>query len=97
MRIQFKRLPEGHPDRRAVAFGHSLAPEHQNIDPLIGNAGRPQWPSDPPRRMLRNPRLHPWPDAMLKAQYNLIGDPLVKIFLHWLSPSKPGCALLQPD
>ena len=51
-----------------------LAPQHQNIDPLIGNAVRPQWPCDAPRRMLGVPWLHPWPDALLQTRHNLIGD-----------------------
>src|SRR5262245_40962080 len=42
--------------------------------------------------MLRAPRLHPRADASLKARNNLVGDFLIKIRFHWLSPSKPGCA-----
>ena len=47
---------------------------------------------DAPRRVLRAPRLHPRANALLKARNNLIGDFIVKIGFHWLSPSKPGCA-----
>ena len=92
MGVQFQRLPEGHPDRSAVAFGDRLAPQHQHIDPLIGQTVRPQGPCDAPRRVLGVPWLHPWPDPLLQTRHNLIGDVFVKIGFHWPSPFKTGCA-----
>jgi hypothetical protein len=38
MGAQLVRLFEGHPDRRAVAFLQSRAPEHHDIDAATGNA-----------------------------------------------------------
>ena len=37
---------------------------------------RAQRPCDAACRMLRVPRLHPWPDALLKLRDNLIGHAL---------------------
>jgi hypothetical protein len=46
--------------------------------------------------VLRASWLHPWADALLYRRYNLVGDFIVKIGFHWLSPSKTGLRL-QPD
>lgn len=41
------RLAIRHPDRRGVAPGDCLAPQHQHVDALVGLAVAPQWPCDP--------------------------------------------------
>ena len=86
MGIEFEGLPKGHPDRGAVALGHRLAPQHKDIDPLIGDAVRPQGPGDTARRVLGAPRLHPRPDPLLQTRHNAVGETLIKIGIHWLSP-----------
>ena len=63
---KFQRLLEGHPDGGGIALLDGSAPQHQDIDALIGNAVAAQGPRDPPRRMLGIPRLEPRPDALLK-------------------------------
>ena len=95
MGVQFHRLPERHSDRGAVSLNDSLAPQHKHIDALIGQTVRPQGPCNPSRRVLRAPWLHPWPNPLLKARHNLIGDFIIKIGFHWLSPFKTGLRL-QP-
>ena len=90
---EFLRLPERHPDRRGETFRDGLAPEHQHVDPLIRQTVEPQRPRNAPCRVLRVPRLQPWPDALLQIGHNSIGDALINILLHCPALLWPaGCA-----
>jgi hypothetical protein len=37
-----------------------------------------------------------WPDPLLQARHNLIGDALIKIGFHWLSPFQTGLRCCNP-
>ena len=82
MGVQVTRLLKRHPNRRAVAVGHSRRPQQQDIDPAIGNAAGPQRAHDPPLGMRRAPWLHPRPHALLKLVDDVMGDALIKIASH---------------
>ena len=71
------------------------APQHQDIDPLIGNAIAAQRPRDPARRMLGIPRLEPRPDALLQRGHDLRRNALIKVCFHCFSQSKKGLRM-QP-
>ena len=83
--IQFKRLLEGHPDRRGVAFGHRLRPQHQHIDSAVGNAIGAQRARDPPGGVFGIPRFEPRADSLLQFADDLSDNPLINIGLHFPS------------
>jgi hypothetical protein len=83
MPAKLLRLLEGHPDRRGKALGHRLAPEHQHIDPLIGDAVRAQWPCGSPCGMGRAPGLEPRPHALLQLRNDTVRNAGINICIHW--------------
>ncbi len=93
--VEFLRLLESHPHRRAETLNDCRRPQQQNIDPAIGNAICAQRQRNAPFGMLRAPRLHPWPDALLKLLDDLIGNPLIEI-ASWSHLLEYGLQLLLP-
>ena len=78
-------LPEGHPDRGAVACAYRSRPEHQDVDAVIGLAVVPKGLCDAPCRVFRVPGLHPGPHALFQIGDDLAGDAGVNVL--------PGCAV----
>ena len=84
MPAQFQGLFEGHLDQRGVTFGDSLAPQHDDVDALIGHAVMAQRSCDPPCRVFRVLRLEPRQGALLQLLHNAIGDAFVYVLFHCL-------------
>ena len=82
MRVQFKRLFEGQPDRRGESLGHGFGPKHQHVDSPVRDSIGAQGPRNAPGGMFDVPRLEPRADSLLKLGDNLSCDPLINIGLH---------------
>ena len=79
MRLERERLPECHPQRRAIAVGNRLAPQQQDVDATVGRAVVPQRQRDPAGGIAGVPGLEPRSDALLEVVDHAPGDAAVEI------------------
>jgi hypothetical protein len=79
MATKFDRLLEGEPQGTCVFLGDGCRPQHDDIDPLVGNAVMPQGARDPAGGMISAPWFHPRAHALFKISDDLVCDPAVYI------------------
>lgn len=97
MAAQLCGLKERHPVWAKITGLNARTPQHQNIDPVIGQPVMPQWLDDLTFKIAAVPWLEPAQFSPLQIGNDLVFYFLIIVFFPWLFLLFQSRLRIQPD